>query len=69
MKEELDKQDPYTVAIEEKVDRAEMQLRSNNHRLEVLVTNMRSGRKFCVDLILIFILIGVAGYIISLTRK
>lgn len=57
------------VAIEEKVDKAEAQLRSNNERLERLVTQMRSGRKFCLDLILIFILIGIAGYIINATKK
>jgi syntaxin of plants SYP7 len=69
MREEIDRQNPYVVVIEEKVDEASEQLRSNNQRLTTLVTSVRSQRKFCVDLILIFVLLGVASYIVSIVQK
>lgn len=48
---------------------ASEQLRNNNQRLTRLVTSVRKGRKFCIDMILILILLGLASYIISMFKK
>jgi SYP7 family syntaxin len=60
MQEEIHRQEPITDAIEEKLDNANSEIRTANARLKHAVTKMRSTRRFCVDLILIMVILGVS---------
>ena len=60
MTEEMRRQEPITDAIEEKLDSANRDMRTANARLKEAVTKMRSTRKFCIDIILIVVVLGIA---------
>ena len=66
--EELDRQDPLLREIEKKVDGANEGLKTNNPRLKEMVTKLRSSRNFCVDVVLLCILLGIGAYIYSLVK-
>ncbi|GJP37190.1 hypothetical protein CLOM_g21625 [Closterium sp. NIES-68] len=40
-------------------------LKNNNKRLKEILTEVRSPRKFCIDLILILVLLGIGAYLYS----
>lgn len=48
------------------MDRVASQLRNNNQRLKGIVTKMRSSRNFCLDIILICLLLGIGAYLYSM---
>ncbi|XVF69405.1 hypothetical protein PTKIN_Ptkin11bG0079400 [Pterospermum kingtungense] len=63
MNEELDRQVPLMDEIETKVDKATSDLRRTNVQLKKTVTEIRSSRNFCIDIILLCIILGIASYI------
>lgn len=69
MNEELDRQVPLIDEIETKVDRASADLKNTNVRLKETINNMRSNRNFCIDIILLCIILGVAAYLYNLLNQ
>ncbi|KAL5981415.1 Syntaxin-71 [Asimina triloba] len=63
MNEELDRQVPLIDEIETKVDRATSDLKNTNVRLKETVNQLRSSRNFCIDIILLCIILGIAAYL------
>ncbi|XP_047944908.1 syntaxin-71-like [Salvia hispanica] len=63
MNEELDRQVPLVDEIDTKVDKASSDLRHTNVRLKETLTRVRSSRNFCIDIVLIIILLGIAAYL------
>ncbi|KAG2260861.1 hypothetical protein Bca52824_080155 [Brassica carinata] len=61
--EELDRQEPLVDEIDTKIDKAATDLKSTNVRLKDTVTKLRSSRNFCIDIILLCILLGIAAFI------
>ncbi|KAL0714950.1 hypothetical protein Bca4012_021929 [Brassica carinata] len=61
--EELDRQEPLVDEIDTKIDKAATELKSTNVRLKDTVTKLRSSRNFCIDIILLCILLGIAAFI------
>ncbi|XP_065857505.1 syntaxin-71 [Euphorbia lathyris] len=68
MNEELDRQVPLVDEIETKVDKASSDLRNTNVRLKDTVTQLRSSRNFCVDIILLCIILGIAAYLYNVLK-
>ncbi|KAF3571234.1 hypothetical protein F2Q69_00062368 [Brassica cretica] len=58
--EELDRQEPLVDEIDTKIDKASTDLKSTNVRLK---DTLRSSRNFCIDIILLCILLGIAAFI------
>ncbi|GAB4844509.1 Syntaxin-71 [Ancistrocladus abbreviatus] len=69
MNEELDRQVPLMDEIDEKVDRAASDLKNTNVRLKETVTQLRSSRNFCIDIILLCIILGIAAYLYNVLKK
>ncbi|XP_042504365.1 syntaxin-71-like [Macadamia integrifolia] len=69
MNEELDKQVPLVDEIETKVDRANADLKNTNVRLKETLTQLRSSRNFCIDIILLCIILGIAAYLYNVLKK
>ncbi|GLC38413.1 hypothetical protein PLESTB_001580600 [Pleodorina starrii] len=63
---ELDRQAPVIDDIERQLDRVTRSLKSNNAKLHGLVTRVRSSRNFCVDAILIAVLLAIGAYIYAM---
>lgn len=68
MNEEMDRQDPLMDEIDDKVDRANTDLRGTNVRLKETVTRLRSSRNFCIDIILLCIILGIAAYLYNVLK-
>ncbi|XRB05457.1 syntaxin of plants SYP7 [Pycnococcus provasolii] len=68
MSEEIAKQNPLALDIEERMDNAESELKNKNKRLKSLVTSVRTSRNFCLDMVLICIVLGIGAYIYSLVK-
>ncbi|KAJ4970824.1 hypothetical protein NE237_003923 [Protea cynaroides] len=69
MNEELDKQVPLVDEIETKVDRASADLKNTNVRLKETLTQLRSSRNFCIDIILLCIILGIAAYLYNILKN
>lgn len=67
--EELDRQVPLVDEIDTKVDKATSDLRNTNVRLKETVTKMRSSRNFCIDIILLCVILGIAAYLYNVLKK
>ncbi|KAK7337051.1 hypothetical protein VNO77_17609 [Canavalia gladiata] len=63
MNEELDRQVPLMDEIDDKVDKASSGLRNTNVRLKDTVNQLRSSRNFCIDIVLLIIILGIAAYL------
>ena len=63
MDEEIKKQTPILDAIDNKLDSTNIELRTANGKLKHVITQMRSTRHFCIDVILIFIILGIGLYL------
>ncbi|EHA8591199.1 Syntaxin-71 [Cocos nucifera] len=63
MNEELDRQVPLIDEIDTKVDKATADLKNTNVRLKETVNQLRSSRNFCIDIILLCIILGIAAYL------
>ncbi|KAH0448879.1 hypothetical protein IEQ34_022679 [Dendrobium chrysotoxum] len=66
MNEELDRQVPLIDEIDTKVDRANADLKNTNVRLKDTINQLRSSRNFCIDIILLCIILGIAAYLYKL---
>ncbi|GLJ39974.1 hypothetical protein SUGI_0817800 [Cryptomeria japonica] len=67
--EELDRQVPLMDEIDTKVEKATADLKNTNVRLKETVTKMRSSRNFCIDIILLCIILGIAAYLYNVLKK
>ncbi|XVE77169.1 hypothetical protein DITRI_Ditri13aG0040100 [Diplodiscus trichospermus] len=68
MNEEFDRQMPLMDEIDEKVDKATSDLKSTNVRLKDTVNQLRSSRNFCIDIILLCIILGIAAYLYNVLK-
>lgn len=68
MNEEIDRQVPLMDEIDEKADRAATDLKSTNIRLKDTVNKLRSSRNFCLDIILLSIILGIAAYLYNVLK-
>ncbi|KAA0044019.1 syntaxin-71 [Cucumis melo var. makuwa] len=66
MNEEIDRQVPLMDEIDTKVDKAASDLKNTNVRLKDTVNQLRSSRNFCIDIILLCIILGIAAYLYKL---
>ncbi|KAK3226494.1 hypothetical protein Dsin_006356 [Dipteronia sinensis] len=69
MNEELDRQVPLMDEIDSKVDRATADLKNTNVRLKDTVNQLRSSRNFCIDIVLLCIILGIAAYLYNVLKK
>ncbi|CAA2953895.1 syntaxin-71-like isoform X1 [Olea europaea subsp. europaea] len=69
MNEELDRQVPLMDEIDTKVDQATSDLKNTNVRLKDTVNQLRSSRNFCIDIILLCIILGIAAYLYNVLKK
>ncbi|KAL9426694.1 hypothetical protein AB3S75_033473 [Citrus x aurantiifolia] len=69
MNEEVDRQVPLMDEIDTKVDRATADLKNTNVRLKHTVTQLRSSRNFCIDIVLLCIILGIAAYLYNVLKK
>ncbi|GMY14727.1 syntaxin-71 [Fagus crenata] len=69
MNEELDRQVPLMDEIDTKVDKAAADLKNTNVRLKDTVNQLRSSRNFCIDIILLCIILGIAAYLYKIIKK
>ncbi|EIE27389.1 hypothetical protein COCSUDRAFT_39074 [Coccomyxa subellipsoidea C-169] len=69
MGESLNQQDVVLDTIDEKMNKVTEQLKTNNVKLKGIVTQMRSSRNFCLDVVLICIILGLGLYLFQLFKK
>ncbi|KAK8914644.1 Syntaxin-71 [Platanthera zijinensis] len=69
MNEEMDRQVPLIDEIDTKVDRANADLKNTNVRLKETIDQLRSSRNFCIDIILLCIILGIAAYLYNVLKK
>ncbi|KAG6580598.1 Syntaxin-71, partial [Cucurbita argyrosperma subsp. sororia] len=69
MNEEIDRQVPLMDEIDTKVDKAASDLKNTNVRLRDTVNQLRSSRNFCIDIILLCIILGIAAYLYNVLKK
>ncbi|ACO69756.1 predicted protein [Micromonas commoda] len=62
MDDEIKRQTPILDVIDEKLDSTTSEMRTANGKLKKVITSMRSTRNFCVDVILIFLILGIAMF-------
>ncbi|CAB4300452.1 unnamed protein product [Prunus armeniaca] len=63
LNEEIDRQVPLMDEIDDKVDRANADLKNTNVRLKDTIIKLRSSRNFCIDITLLIIILGIAAYL------
>ncbi|GMY10376.1 syntaxin-71-like isoform X2 [Fagus crenata] len=61
MNEELDRQVPLVDEIDAKADRVTSDMRNANMRLKKTLTQLRSSRNFCIDIILLCVILGFSS--------
>ncbi|GAB2223243.1 hypothetical protein Droror1_Dr00017381 [Drosera rotundifolia] len=66
MNEELDRQVPLMDEIEEKVDKATSDLKKTNVRLKENLHQLRSNRNFCIDIVLMCVILGIVSYLYNI---
>lgn len=69
MNEELDRQVPLMDEIDTKVDKATSDLKNTNVRLKDTVNQLRSSRNFCIDIVLLCVILGIAAYLYNVLKK
>ncbi|XP_050144005.1 syntaxin-71-like [Malus sylvestris] len=69
MNEEFDRQVPLMDEIDCKVDKASADLKNTNVRLKDTVNQLRSSRNFCIDIVLLCIILGIAAYLYNVLKK
>ncbi|XP_065868189.1 syntaxin-72-like [Euphorbia lathyris] len=68
MNEELDRQVPLIDEIDTKVDKATSDLKNTNVRLKETLVQIRSSRNFCIDIILLCVILGIASYLYNVLK-
>ncbi|XP_041023141.1 syntaxin-71 [Juglans microcarpa x Juglans regia] len=69
MNEEFDRQVPLMDEMDEKVDKARADLKNTNVRLKDTVNQLRSSRNFCIDIVLLCVILGIAAYLYNVLKK
>ena len=69
MGDELERHDVVIDEVGDKMDTVTKELQNNNMKLAGLVTQVRSTRRFFIDLILIIVLLALGLYIFNMVRK
>jgi hypothetical protein len=69
VQEELDRQNPVLDDVDAQLNRATAALRGNNRRLKGVLEQVRSSRNFCVDFVLVAVLLGIAAYLAATLDK
>ena len=69
MQDELNKQGVLTDTLDGKFDTVNKEVRSTNMRLKHLITDLRSTRNVCFDIILVCVLLGIGAVIYNLLAK
>ncbi|KAJ8768661.1 hypothetical protein K2173_023565 [Erythroxylum novogranatense] len=69
MSEEIDRQVPLIDEIETKVDKATADLKNTNVRLKETIHKLRSNRNFCIDIVLLIVILGIAMYLYNRLKK
>jgi hypothetical protein len=69
MGDELERHDVVIDEVGAKMDSVTKELQNNNMKLKGLVTQVRSSRRFFIDLILICVLLGLGLYIFNMVSK
>ncbi|KAJ6230067.1 hypothetical protein M0813_07292 [Anaeramoeba flamelloides] len=64
--ETLDNHNEMLVTIDDKMENVQEHLDNVNRKLRKAIDNVRSGDKFCIDFVLILILLGIIAYISKL---
>ncbi|KAF4348906.1 hypothetical protein F8388_023313 [Cannabis sativa] len=60
---ELDNQVPLVDEIDTKVDKATSDIKNINVRLKQTLNQVRSSHNFCIDIILLCIILGIVSYL------
>ena len=68
MGDELERHDVVIDEVGAKMDTVTKELQNNNMKLKGLVTQVRSSRRFFIDLILICVLLGLGLYIFNMVK-
>lgn len=68
MNEEIDRQEPLMDEMDEKADKATSDLKNTNVRLKDTVNKLRSSRNFCLDIILLSVILGIAAYLYNVLK-
>ncbi|KAG7013902.1 Syntaxin-71, partial [Cucurbita argyrosperma subsp. argyrosperma] len=66
MNEELDRQVPLIDEIDSKVDKVTNEMKNTNVRLKQTLNEVRSSQNFCIDIILLCIILGIASYLYNI---
>ncbi|KAF4358475.1 hypothetical protein G4B88_020153 [Cannabis sativa] len=69
MSEELDNQVPLVDEIDTKVDKATSDIKNTNVRLKQTLNQVRSSHNFCIDIILLCIILGIVSYLYKKTEE
>ncbi|CAL5351017.1 unnamed protein product [Camellia sinensis] len=69
LNEEMDRQVPLMDEIDTKVDKAASDLKNTNVRLKDTINQLRSSQNFCIDIILLCIILGIAAYLYKVDQK
>lgn len=69
MGEELARQQPLVDVIDNKLDNVNLEVRTANGKLKHVITNLRSTRHMCIDVILICIILGIGLYLYNTLTK
>ncbi|KAL6128676.1 hypothetical protein ACLB2K_072031 [Fragaria x ananassa] len=68
MNEEIDRQVPLMDEIDDKVERANADLKNTNVKLKDTIVQLRSSRNFCIDIILLCLILGIAAYLYNVLK-
>jgi len=66
MNEEMDRQVPLVDEIETKADKVTSDMKNTNIRLKKSLTQLRSSRNFCIDIVLVCIILGISSYLYNI---
>lgn len=66
MGDAIDRQDPVIDDIETQITKHTAALKTNNVKLKGLIHKMANARNFCVDVVLLIILLAIGAYIYSM---
>ncbi|XP_022140640.1 syntaxin-71-like [Momordica charantia] len=66
MNEELDRQVPLIDEIDAKVDKVTNEIKNTNVRLKETLYEVRSSQNFCIDIILLCVILGIASYLYNI---
>lgn len=68
MNEEVNRQAVLMDEIDHKVDSVTSDLRNTNVKLKDTVTRLRSSRNFCIDIILLCVILGISAYLYNVLK-